>query len=182
LRQVARSSNQLAVSLEEMSWAFLMNDRYSEAIGTAMNLEAGGLRHTFAPEAGMVMAMALNELCQYPESVRAIQLLRKHYEQPYKWLSEWAQAEVDGKRRNLYQLAVEFLKKQGKTPERVASEWVRSPLMIADQDEVNLLFDEREATAALGRSGVLEQRRIGEAIVKLARDLKPRLVQNRAHS
>src|SRR5581483_11569629 len=90
LRQVAKSSNQLAAWLEELSWAFLMNDRYSEAIGTAMNLEAGGLRHTFAPEAGMVMAMALNELCQYPESVRAIQLLRKHYEQPYKWLSEWA--------------------------------------------------------------------------------------------
>jgi hypothetical protein len=177
LRQIAKSSNLLAVSLDELSWAFLMNERYSEAIGTAMNLDAGGLRHTFAPESGMVMAMALNELCQYPESVRAIQLLRKHYEAPYKWLDDWSKD-----RKHLYPLAVEFLRKAGKTPERIGSEWVRSPVVIASQDEINLIFDEKEAQTALGKAGVQEQKRIAEELVRRTRELVPRLVASRTRS
>jgi hypothetical protein len=179
---MGRNSNLLANSLQELSWAFLMDDKYAEAIGTAMNLEAGGLRKTFAPEAGMVMAMALNELCQYPESVHAIQLLRKHYEAPYKWLTEWSNAAVDGKRKNLYPALVEYLRKMGKTPDRVATEWTRSPLVLSSQDEINLMYDEKDSTTALGKSGVQEQRRIGEAIVKLAREIKPRLAAARKRS
>ena len=57
-----------------------MNEKYPEAIGTAMNLDGGGLRHTFAPEAAMVSAMAMNELCQYPDAVREITVFRRNYE------------------------------------------------------------------------------------------------------
>jgi hypothetical protein len=182
LRQVTKSSNELANSLQELAWAFLLNERYAETIGTAMNLEAGGLRHTFAPEAGMVMAMALNELCQYPESVRSVQLLRKHYEAPYQWLNSWATSAKDGKRRNLYPLAVEYLRKAGTTPQKIASEWVRSPLVISSQEELNLVFDERDSQLSLARSAVVEQRRIGNEIVRLARDLKPRLIAHKPRS
>ena len=177
LKQVTKASNELVNSLSELSWAFLMNDRYSEAIGTSMNLQAGSLRRTFAPEAGMVMAMSLNELCQYPESVYAISALKHAYDQSYRWLSTWRSARDAGQAPNLYTMAVQFLRKQSKVPERVASEWVRSPLVISSQEEINLIFDEGESSGALGRTGVPEQRRIAEQIIRMARDLKPKFQQ-----
>src|SRR5262249_43162896 len=131
LKLIGRGSNDLSESLSELAWAFLMDERYNEAIGASISLQAGGLRHTFAPEAPMVMSMALNELCQYPDAVRAIQVFRRNYESPHRWLTEWETHPKD-----LYPLAAQFLNKGKEVPERVASEWVRSPLFISHQDEI----------------------------------------------
>jgi hypothetical protein len=173
LRQVTKQSNDLASSLEELAWAQLQGDRLADAIGTAMTLQSGGLRHTYAPEATMVMAMALNELCQYPESVRAIQIFRKNYEKSYEWLQTGLAK--DGS--NLYPLAVKYVKKTPgfNVPDRVAGEWVRSPLFISSQEELNLLFDEKESTVALGKSGAREQSKIAERLLLKAKDLPKRL-------
>jgi tetratricopeptide (TPR) repeat protein len=175
LKRVRKRSNLLAETLQELSWAYLMNEKYPEAIGTSMNLEAGGLRHTFAPEAPMVMAMAMNELCQYPESVRAIRIFRKNYEASYKWLANWVSgSQADASK--LYSTSVQFVQRKPVTvPDRVASEWVRSPLFIADQDEINLLFDEKDAAPRLSKSAGSEQRAMALDILKKARELKPKL-------
>lgn len=180
-KQVSKKSNELANSLSELSWAYLMADRYAEAIGTAMNLQAGGLRNTYAPEAPMVMAMALNELCQYPESVRAANIFKKHYEEPYRWLSKLKDGKVAGvSQGNLYPLAVQFLKKKNVAPVRVASEWVRSPLFISSQEHLNLIFDEQEAAAKVGRTGAQEQRKLAMNIVRQLLELKPKVKAARA--
>ncbi|MCM2278521.1 MAG: hypothetical protein NDJ89_10645 [Oligoflexia bacterium] len=178
-KSVSKKSNELAQSLSELSWAYLQGERYSEAIGTAMSLQAGGLRNTFTPEAVMVMAMALNELCQYPESVKASNLFKKNFETPYRWLSAW-KGSPEKKRDNLYPLAIQYLKKSGTTPPRVASEWIRSPLFISNQEELNLFHDEIEAAARLGKSGGIEQRLIGQGIVKSIQELRPRIRVARA--
>lgn len=188
LKLVSKRSNELANSLSELSWTYLQNDKHAEAIGTALNLQQGGLRHTFAPEAPMVMAMALNELCQYPESVRATNVFKKHYEGPFTWLYNWNH---DAQRRDepLYPLAVEFLKRDKKAsretpedrarprrvPDKVASEWVRSPLFISSQDEINLLFDEQDGTGKLGRSGSQEQTRAARQTVAQILETRPKL-------
>jgi hypothetical protein len=171
LKLVTKSSNDLAIALEELAWSLLMDDKLTEAIGTAMNLQAGGLRKTYAPEAPMVMAMALNELCQYPESVRSINAFRKNYEKVFRWLD--ANASRDG----LYKDAIQYVKRSpaSTVPDRVASEWVRSPLFIASQDELNLLFDEQESTVALGKSGAREQAKIADALLLRAKPLPERL-------
>jgi hypothetical protein len=83
MKAVSRKSNELADSLSELAWSDLMAEKYPEAIGTAMNLEAGGLRHTYAPEAPMVAAMAMNELCQYPDAVNEIQIFKNDYGKSY---------------------------------------------------------------------------------------------------
>ena len=116
------------------------------------------------------MAMGLNEICQYPESVGAINSFRKNYESSYRWLNEWK----TNRNSPLYPEAVRYIKKSSTTPDRVASEWVRSPIFIADQTEINLLFDEKEATAMLGKAGAKEQRDIGTDLLKILKDLKPR--------
>jgi tetratricopeptide (TPR) repeat protein len=170
LKQIPKSSNDLALALEELSWAYLMNDRLPEAIGTAMSLQSGGLRHTYAPEAPMVMAMSLNELCQYPESVRAIRIFKKNYEKAFQWL----QQNVGD---SLYSQAIQYVRRApGVTvPDRIASEWVRSPLFISSQDELNLLFDESEGTVALGHSGAIEQAKLAENVVQKAKTIPSRL-------
>ncbi len=167
---VSKSSNELAQSLEELSWAYLMAEQYREAIGTTMNLQAGGLRKTFAPEAPMVMSMAMNEICQFPDSLNAAGIFRKNYEKSFKWLDQWR---TQGKNDNLYKLAVQFLRKEGETPIRIASEWVRSPLFLANQGEINLLFDEKDAASGLNKWGSREQTRLAQEILNNLKELKP---------
>jgi hypothetical protein len=137
-----------------------------------MNLQAGGLRHTFAPEAPMVLAMALNELCQYPESLRAIRVFLKNYHEPYEWLKKW-KASPD---QALYSTALHFIQKQEvNVPVRVASEWVRSPLFISHQEEINLLFDEKDAANQIGKIGSQEQAKLAQEIKEKARDLRAKI-------
>jgi tetratricopeptide (TPR) repeat protein len=175
LKRVKKKSNFLAETLQELSWSYLMNEKYPEAIGTAMNLEAGGLHHTFAPEAPMVMAMAMNELCQYPESVRSIRVFRKNYEASYRWLTNWMKQD-EANSSKLYETSVKFInRKPVDVPDRIASEWIRSPLFIASQDEVNLYFDEKDAAPKLSKAGASEQRKMANDILKKARELKPKL-------
>jgi hypothetical protein len=176
-KNVSKSSNKLAMALEELSWAYLMSEKYREAIGTAMSLQAGGLRMTFAPEAPMVMSMAMNEICQFPDSLNAANLFRKNYETSFKWLDHWR---ANGRSDNLYKRAVQYLRKQGNTPVRVASEWVRSPLFLSNQDEINLLFDERDAASALTKFGSKEQNRLGLEILNNIKTLKPAFYAARA--
>jgi len=177
LKLVSKSSNELAESLSELSWSYLQEGSYPEAIGTAMNLQAGGLRHTFAPEAPMVMAMALNEICQYPESVKAINIFRKNYEKPYDWLR--ANPSLNSTSEGYYPLAVQYLRKKGTVPERIASEWVRSPLFISNQNEINLLFDEKDFTVKLSHSGAHEQKKLEQDILKNAHELTMKLRSTR---
>jgi hypothetical protein len=174
LKMVSRQSNDLADSLEELAWTSLMQEHYPEAIGTAMNLEAGGLRHTFAPEAQMVSAMAMNELCQYPDAVREISIYRKNYEKVYQWLQNWGALESDHSDK-LYQQAVQFIHRKGEVPDRIAGEWIRAPHFIASQDEINTLFDEKDALPKVAQSAATEQRVLATQILKDARELKPKL-------
>lgn len=176
LKRVSKKSNELAESLSALSWSYLMNDRQGEAIGTAINLQAGGLRKTFAPEAPMVLAMALNELCQYPESVRAIQTFRKNYESSHRWLSSHSN---HPDKRGFYALAIDFVRKKNAVPERIGGEWVRSPVFISTQDEINLIFEERDSTRTLAQSGASEQVRLGEKLLTFARDLKNRILEEK---
>lgn len=167
-KSISKSSNELATSLSELSWAYLLAEKYNEAIGTAMSMQAGGLRNTFAPEAPMVMAMALNEICQYPESVKAINTFRKFYEGPYKWLSKTDLAQ-------LYPVAIDFIrKKNNQVPIRIATEWIRSPVFISHQDELNLMVDEKSAMRSVARNGAKEQKLLFDEIIKFARELKPK--------
>jgi hypothetical protein len=174
IKLVSRKSNDLASSLSELAWANLLEERYPEAIGTAMNLEAGGLRHTFTPEAPMVSAMAMNELCQYPDAVREISIFKRNYEKSYKWLTNWVNMESDHSDK-LYQQAIQFIRRQNDIPDRVAGEWVRAPIFIATQDEINTLFDERDSIPKVGPVASHEQRTMALEILKHAQELKPKL-------
>lgn len=176
LRRVKKSSNELAHALSDLSWAFLRNDQTREAIGTAINLNSGALRNTFAPEANMVMAMALNELCRYPESIQAIGIFRQNYRPAFQWLSEWSQKKEAYKDR-YYNLVLEFLKTEKgqkfSVPTRVASEWVRSPFFLGLQEQINLLYKEPPMAVKMGKTGSKEQLDMAEDLLAEVRKFKP---------
>ncbi len=174
LNQVERKNNDLAQVLSELSWNFLKDHKYGEAIGTAMNLQQGALFRTFAPESIMVMAMALNELCQYPQSIRAIDIFRSNYKDSYLWLSQW-KAKIKAKdpsSRNLYPHAIAYLKGKGTVPDKVVTEWVRSSQFIARQSEMNLLFDERSRGPKVSRAGDREQQQRAAELLTLLRKVR----------
>jgi tetratricopeptide (TPR) repeat protein len=170
-KQVRKSSNTLAQTLSELSWAYLQSERYGESIGTAINLQSGALRKTFMPEAPMVMAMALNELCQFPEAIKAINIFKKHYKDSYFWLKAWSEGKIPNG-HELYPMALAFLRRKDTAPEKVAGEWVRSPLFIARQDEINLFFEEKNAITELGRSADLEQQRNARELLEFTKRFK----------
>lgn len=168
LHQVTKSSNEIASVLTELAWAKLMQNNLGEAVGAAMSLNSGGLEATFAPEAPMVMAMALNELCQYPHSIRAIDLFRTQYKEPYHWLKQWRKRakKKDPKAWNLYPTAIRYLKGSVDVPEKVVSEWIRSPLFLSSQSEINLLIDENNRGKKFSETAQTEQ--VGRAKKLLA--------------
>lgn len=178
LKRVKKNSNELAKTLSELAWAYLMDEKYGEAIGTALSFQAGGLRNTFAPEAPMVAAMALNEICQFPESVKAINTFKKHYEKPYRWLDAWSK----NKSAPLYPQAIAYLSKKSDVPSRVGSEWLRSPVFLANQGEINLMLDERDASVQWARAGGREQKKLATDIHFKWKELKAKIQKMRANA
>ncbi|MBS1985418.1 MAG: hypothetical protein JST16_14730 [Bdellovibrionales bacterium] len=177
---ISRSSNALAQSLSDLSWAQLRDNRPNEAVGTAINLQSGGLRRTFAPEAPMVMAMAFNELCHFPESLKAVEYFRTAYADSYAWLQAWY---AEGNQHApLYPKAVGFLRKEKGVPEKIASEWIRSPLFIARQDEVQVLLGAKAVAEKAEKQGVETQRQLAAKLLEMIKDIKARVDKARQAS
>ncbi len=183
LKLIKKSSNELAHALSELTWSYLMDMKYHEAIGTSVNLQTGGLRKTFAPEAPMVMAMAFNELCQYPKAVEAVGIFRSHYADSYQWLSKW---DKQYRNNDFYGTAVNFITNRKpasineRVPDKIVSEWVRSPLFISRQQEINLVFDERDSTKRLGQSGDKEQQALASDVLKRLKEFRKKYENARA--
>ncbi len=170
-KRVDKSSNLFSETLSELAWAHLQDENYSEAIGIATNVQVGSLRTTFVPEAPMVLAMSLNELCQYPDSLRAIRKFQAEYRPSYSWLKKWAQ-NGGSRTKPLYPLAISYIGKkkvEQTVPDRVASEWIRSDAFIALQDEVSLSFKEERALKAMAKQ-------VGEAKADFQSDQEAALV------
>jgi len=180
LKLIRKSSNELAKALSELAWQYLMDEKYQDAIGTAMSLQAGGMRRTFTPEALMVMAMSLNEICQFPDSLKAIASFKSNYEKTYKWLQSWDSTRKNGETVDLYRSAIDFLKKKSEIPEHVATEWLRSPVFLASQGELNLIASEGRSSAVLGKQGAREQKLLAQQIRLTAKELKPEIRLARA--
>ena len=56
-----------------------------------------------------------------------------------------------GGNADLHTAATGYLKKKFRVPDRIASEWLRSPVFVSGQDELNLLVDEKLAAVNLSR-------------------------------
>jgi hypothetical protein len=125
-----------------------MKDSYAEAIGSAQNLLVGGLSRTFAPEASVVLGISLNETCNFAQAIEAVKLFRRSYEKSYRWLYTWNQRQKQAP-IDLYPMVAAYLRKKVRIPEKIANEWLRSPVFIANQEELNLLFDERQTAKVL---------------------------------
>jgi hypothetical protein len=151
-RLVKNTSNYITQALTDNSWAFLIRNKYPEAIGAAQNLMVGNLKNTFAPEANVIMAIAFNETCHFPEALEAIKYFRKSYNRALRWLYDWNAKVAAGQGPDLYQVVAAYLKKDknARVPARVGTEWLRSPVFIGNQQELNLLYDEADAIKKVG--------------------------------
>jgi tetratricopeptide (TPR) repeat protein len=181
-RSLSKRSNWLAQSLTGLAWSQIQNDNYNDAIGTALSMRTGVMTATFAPEVPMVLAMSMNELCQYPESLKAIAQFRRDYEASFKWLSTQKKGEP------LYPLAVEFLKAHARrtkdgpkpsVPTRIGTELIGSAVFITHQEELNLLIDERTASGKMESTGAQVQRQIAQQILEQAKDLSKKIAKAR---
>ena len=145
-RKISNTSNYFASTLIELAWAQLMLRQYSESVGTAYNLVAGGLKATFAPDAPVVMSIAYFETCNYPQAYQGLRFFRKIYEKSYSWLRAWGEKQRAAP-VNLYEATIAYIKQKNHSdlPTQVGSEFLRSPVLIANQQEINLIFDEKTA-------------------------------------
>ena len=146
---VRNTSNYFSQALEELSWAYLNKNQYKEASSSAHNLIMGNLSKTFSPEAATVIAIALFENCHYPEALKSVRFFRHSLEPSYRWLYQWRTKPDASENQNLYGQVLAYLRKKSTVPDPVASEWVRSPVFIAYQQEINHVLDERIAVNGL---------------------------------
>lgn len=172
--RVPNTSNALTGALIEKAWAYLMLEKYSEAIGAAANLIVGGLKGTFAPESFGIAVISLYETCNYVQAIDLIKAFRKSYGPVYQWLYRWR---TQGSKPDaLYSTLSGFLKKTTPLPERIGLEWIRSPSFTALQEEINLLIDEKTilksswgkmSAPARGKNG----KRFAAAFASLSREV-----------
>jgi hypothetical protein len=173
-KKVSPASNFYSRALNDLAWAEIMLKNYSESAGSAYNLMIGNLRHTFEPESPVIIGMALFENCHYKDAADTITYFKHSYDRTYHWLYSWYHDQKKGPAA-MYPLVVGYLKGQ-KTgvPEALASEWVRSPVFIAEQKELNLTFDEDDIAKDL----VVSAERASKQESKKLRDTFKGLVAN----
>jgi hypothetical protein len=76
--------------------------------------------------------MAFNETCHFPEALRAMDLFKKQYAPVSEWLTNTKVPNGD-----YYSLALSALRHEEKVPFRISGEWVRSPVFLNRQSEIN---------------------------------------------
>lgn len=165
---IQKDSNLLIEALIEKSWAHLMNRDYRSSIGASANLISGNLAQAFSAEGISVMAMAFNELCQFPRAIQAINILRSKYQPSYQWLQS-KQSKSAG-----YRQVIEYI--QGnpniKVPDEVGTEWIRSPLFLSNQKELNLTYQEVRTLKKVNRTIVRDRVRFAKTLLKKVYALK----------
>lgn len=161
--EVPNSSSLFPNAVLGMAWSYFQNKEYKDAADSTLNLVSGRLRNVFSPNAYLILAMSLLETCNYKESLEVIQLFRKEYGQVYRKLYDWYGQDRSGG-VDFYSLALSGLQGKRPLPKRILAEWVRSPIFIGKQKELNLYRD--EAVSADETLEILD-RWIGEGDPKL---------------
>ncbi len=169
---IGTRSNARVQALIELSWTYLAQEKYSDAIGTTVSLQLGPMRHTFAPEAPMIMAIALNEMCRFPESMGAIQAFKNHYRESYFWLKQHASSPRLAS-DEIYRQVFSFAKKlpASKIPSQLGSEWIGSAHFIHHQEILNLMIQEKQQRNKISEIGSHEQRENTRKILTEAKTL-----------
>ncbi len=141
-KRVSQRSNLVSQALNDLAWNHLSRGDYTEATSAAFNLMSGELQHTFNPAAPVIAAISYFENCQYDEARRAVALFKRVYGKNYQWLYRWYQKNAQAP-IGLYPLLAKFSEHRKGAPKQIAYEWLRSPVFISEQQEVNLALDER---------------------------------------
>ena len=159
---VKKTSNEQIEALSNLSWSYLMNEKYDDAVGVSLQLRAGLLKNTFAPEPMMVAAMALNEVCNYPDSIRMVQSFVHDYQPSYEWLS------TQGSSNQGYALILQALKGKSVAPAKLATEWIRSPEFLTRQKEINALIDQPKKFVEFESNAQIEQTNLTKSFLEHA--------------
>jgi len=140
---IDKNSNFIIDSIVEKTWAQFRSKDYSSALGSAIGLHMGDFKRAFHPDSEMLITTGYFEICQLNEAKRMIKVFTRNYYKTNKWLKAWRS---DRKKRNLYEEMLSALSTRKETvPAHVLTEWVRSPVFSAYQEEVNLIHKERES-------------------------------------
>lgn len=146
LRRVPNTSNDFIQALVGLSWTYLWQNKYEEAIGSSSNLILGELAKAFVPEGFETLSIALIETCNYTAMLETLQHFRKAYDKPHKYLEEM---EAKKGSADFYQAVSSFLTGETKVPDRVGTAWISDPVFLANQAEINLEIDESALIARL---------------------------------
>jgi tetratricopeptide (TPR) repeat protein len=165
---VKNRSNWVSQALNDLAWNQLSRGDYTAATSAAFNLMLGELKDTFNPAAPVIAAISYFENCQYDDARRAVDLFKQRYGRNYQWLYTWYQRHSK-QPISLYPLLAKYVEKKKGVPRAIASEWLRSPVFISQQQEVNLTLDEREKIpellAALEAHPAYDRRKPRSALV-----------------
>jgi tetratricopeptide (TPR) repeat protein len=180
-KKVRPGSRYLAQALNDEAWAQMMLKKFSDAASSAYNLLVGSFKKTFAPEAPVIIAMALYENCHYKEAQETVTSFKKTYGRSYRWLYDWY---GNNKKSpvSLYPSIVKYLQGEKGVPEAIASEWIRSPVFIAEQQELNLSFEEEKAVTEIlstGEESSKEQKKYWPALSKPLKEFSEKLPDTR---
>ena len=142
--RIGPESNFFAEAVRGTSWAQLSLNKYSSAVGSAYNLIVGPLQNTFQPDAYLIIAIALNEVCDYPRAMETIKTYKRAYGKAHLWLEDWQKTKPA-----IYPQLAKFLKGNSEVPVFIGLEWAKNPFFLATQEAINEIFSERSELTQL---------------------------------
>lgn len=137
-KTIDKSSNAQVDVLNEMGWALLQANRLPQTVGLMQQLRIGALKPVFAPEPYLASAVATMKLCLYPETTNIVTMYKQDYRKAFDWLNR------NQDHDNLYGEIILSLSGRSKAPLKVSLEWVRSPLFLTRQSDINQLAREEK--------------------------------------
>ncbi|MGK5089513.1 hypothetical protein WDW86_18330 [Bdellovibrionota bacterium FG-2] len=174
LRLIPRNSPLFTTALTELAWTALVSGRYPDAVGVALSLQSGAFKEEFIPDAALVLAISFNEFCHYPAALLTVQNFKSRYREIFDWLQSQSQSAAQGG-PSLYSMAIAHSQGQLSVPEPLVRQWMRLPAFIANQREINSLFDEDSRGASFSDALMEEKERNRVQIRERANALRPKL-------
>lgn len=147
-------SIQKAHAVIEVAWADLLMGDFATALGSVVSLGWNWFFDRFVPEGTYIAAIAFNERCYYPEALKEVGIFRDRYSPSVQWLTHYLEKSSTD-RPKLYPMALASLKQTADVPPVISSEWIRSPVFIADQELIGLQAAANRQLASLLKDGVV---------------------------
>jgi tetratricopeptide (TPR) repeat protein len=179
-RKLTHESSQYTEAIVGESWSALKTKQFGHAVGIGLGVQAVWLKKAFLPETHLVAAIALHQICRYPEALKLVQQLVHRYDRVWKYLQTERPPLND-----LYPTVTTLLKDPmgefaKRVPLEIAAMWIYSPTFLKVQQSINNMLEDELSFRTAAKNYADEKTQWAQSLSDNAFAINKQLVANSA--